>query len=48
VKASTLKLVIAWMVVIVPLGWGVYKSAVKSKPLFLPAPAAATVSHSIR
>jgi hypothetical protein len=38
-KASTLKLLIAWLVVILPLGWGVYKSAVKSKPLFQQAPA---------
>ena len=37
-KASTLKLIIAWMLVILPLGWGVYKSAVKSKPLFQQAP----------
>ena len=35
-KASILKLVIAWMAVILPLGWGVYKSAIKSKPLFQP------------
>ncbi|MEK0449073.1 MAG: hypothetical protein RL088_1341 [Verrucomicrobiota bacterium] len=38
-KASTLKLIIAWMLVILPLGWGVYKSAVKSKPLFQSTPA---------
>ncbi len=40
-KAATLKLVIAWMAVILPLGWGVYKSAVKSKPLFLSTPGVA-------
>lgn len=38
-KLSTLKLVIAWLAVILPLGWGVYKSAIKSKPLFLTTPA---------
>jgi hypothetical protein len=38
-KASTLKLIVAWMLVILPLGWGVYKSAVKSKPLFQASPA---------
>ncbi len=37
-KASTLKLIIAWMLVILPLGWGVYKSAIKSKPLFQAPP----------
>lgn len=40
-KASTLKLIVAWMLVILPLGWGVYKSAVKSKPLFQSPPAGA-------
>lgn len=39
-KASTLKLIVAWMLVILPLGWGVYKSAIKSKPLFQASPAA--------
>lgn len=37
-KASTLKLIVAWLLVILPLGWGVYKSAMKSKPLFEQAP----------
>jgi hypothetical protein len=38
-KVSTLKLIVAWLLVILPLGWGVYKSAMKSKPLFQAAPA---------
>lgn len=39
----------AWVVVAVPLGWGLYQSVVKSKPLFTgePAPAPA-VSASAR
>jgi hypothetical protein len=40
--SSALKLVIAWLAVILPLGWGVYKSAVKSKPLFQQTPPAAS------
>ncbi len=27
-------IVIAWLVVVLPLGWGVYQSVVKSLPLF--------------
>ena len=38
-KASTLKLIVAWLLVILPLGWGVYKSGMKSKPLFQQTPA---------
>jgi len=41
-KTSFHKLIIAWMAVILPLSWGVYKSAVKSGPLFQQAPAAPT------
>jgi len=33
-KPFTLKLLIAWLAVILPLGWGVYQSALKSRPLF--------------
>ncbi len=40
-KTAPYKLIIAWMAVIVPLSWGVYKSTIKSRPLFLQAPAAA-------
>lgn len=41
-KTSLYKLIIAWMAVILPLSWGVYKSAIKSKPLFVKEPAAST------
>jgi hypothetical protein len=38
-KTSTVKIALAWLVVILPLAWGVYQSVVKSLPLF-------TGSHS--
>jgi hypothetical protein len=31
---SPLAIAIAWVVVALPLGWGVYQSVVKSLPLF--------------
>ncbi len=31
---NTIKLIIAWMWICLPLGWGVYKSVQKSVPLF--------------
>lgn len=33
-KPNALKFIIAWLAVILPLGWGVYQSALKSRPLF--------------
>lgn len=30
---------LAWIVVAIPLGWGVYQSVVKALPLFRTAPA---------
>jgi hypothetical protein len=33
-KSSLLTIVLAWMIVLVPLGWGVVQSVVKSLPLF--------------
>lgn len=33
-KTSTLLVALAWMVVTIPMGWGVYQSVVKSRPLF--------------
>ena len=39
-RATSLAIVIlAWTVVALPLGWGLYQSVVKSRPLFA-APAA--------
>jgi hypothetical protein len=33
-KTSPLAIAIAWLIVTIPLGWGVYESVVKSLPLF--------------
>lgn len=33
-KSSPIKLVIVWLIVAIPLGWGVLKSAQKASPLF--------------
>lgn len=33
-KASPLTITLAWIVVLIPLGWGVIHSIVKSLPLF--------------
>jgi hypothetical protein len=31
---SRLTIALAWILVVIPLGWGVYESVVKSLPLF--------------
>ncbi|MES2570355.1 MAG: hypothetical protein V4710_09930 [Verrucomicrobiota bacterium] len=36
--SNFLKLCVAWLVVGLPLGWGVYKSIEKSLPLFISRP----------
>ena len=33
-KSSTARLVVSWLVVAIPLAWGVYQSVSKSLPLF--------------
>ena len=45
---KTLKLVIAWLLVSVPLAWGVLQSVEKSLPLFRGTPAAVKASPSGR
>jgi hypothetical protein len=40
-KSSGMALLIAWMFVGVPLGWGVYNTALNAMKLFQPAPATA-------
>ena len=40
-KTSPLKIAAAWILVAIPLGWGVYQSVVKSLPLFQTATSAA-------
>ncbi len=32
--SSSLRVALAWLVVLIPLGWGVVQSVVKSLPLF--------------
>jgi hypothetical protein len=33
-KTSLSLVLLAWLVVAIPLGWGLYQSVVKSRPLF--------------
>ena len=33
-KTSTLVIVVSWVIVLIPLGWGIVQSVVKSLPLF--------------
>jgi hypothetical protein len=39
-KSSSAMITIAWLIVGVPLGWGVYKSALNAAKLFQPQPVA--------
>jgi hypothetical protein len=38
-KTSLVAVLLAWAIVAVPLGWGLYQSIVKSRPLFTTAAA---------
>ena len=38
-KTSPMTIALAWILVTIPLGWGVYQSVVKSLPLFHTSPA---------
>lgn len=40
--SSPILIAVAWIIVGVPLGWGVYKSAQNAVKLFQPAPPAAS------
>ena len=41
-KSPPWLIALAWIIVALPLSWGLYQSILKSKPLFMgPAPAAA-------
>jgi hypothetical protein len=43
-KSSTFVIAVSWMIVLIPLGWGVVQSVVKSLPLFqMPAASTATL-----
>lgn len=41
-KTSALRLAAAWIVVTIPLAWGVYQTAIKALPLFRGAAPTAT------
>jgi hypothetical protein len=44
-SSSPLLITVSWIIVLVPLGWGVVQSVAKSLPLFqMPAPARASAS----
>jgi hypothetical protein len=45
-ESSTTVLVLAWLLVGVPLGWGVYNTVRNSQKLFQTAPAQATAPAS--
>jgi hypothetical protein len=42
-KTSVLLISISWIIVLIPLGWGVVQSVVKSLPLFEPPTVTATL-----
>lgn len=44
-KTSPLTLALAWTIVTVPLGWGIYQTVVKSLPLFRIAVQAPSTAH---
>jgi len=45
---KTLTLLVAWIWITVPLGWGVYQSVQKSMPLFYGSSQGVTASPSAR
>ena len=48
-SSSPLLIAVSWMIVLVPLGWGVVQSVVKSLPLFqMPAAARASASSDAK
>lgn len=43
-QTSPILIAVAWLVVGVPLAWGISQTVIKSMPLFRDAPAAATAT----
>ncbi|APW61966.1 hypothetical protein BSF38_03498 [Paludisphaera borealis] len=43
-KSSALLIAASWLLVLIPLGWGVYQSVVKSLPLFQAPDASKAIS----
>lgn len=46
-KTSPLSVVLAFLVVAIPLGWGLYRSIKNSKPLFTSGPAPAPAPAAV-
>jgi hypothetical protein len=44
-KSSRLIFAVSWILVLIPLGWGVFQSAVKSLPLFQMPAVSKTILH---
>ncbi len=47
-KSSPLRIAVSWTLVLIPLGWGVVQSVVKSMPLFQMAAASKTIPSSTK
>jgi hypothetical protein len=45
-SSQTRRIAASWLLVLIPLGWGVYQSLVKSLPLFQQTPTASSPSSS--
>jgi hypothetical protein len=45
-KSSPLRIAVSWIIVLIPLGWGIMQSVVKSLPLFQMPAASVTISSS--
>jgi hypothetical protein len=45
-KSSPLPIAVSWIIVLIPLGWGIVQSVVKSLPLFQMPAASVTISSS--
>ncbi len=48
-KSSPLMFAFSWMIVLIPLGWGIFQSVIKSLPLFqMPAMSRTTSSSTAK
>jgi hypothetical protein len=45
-KSSPLRIAVSWMIVLIPLGWGIGQSVAKSLPLFQMPAASVTIPSS--
>jgi hypothetical protein len=44
-KTSALAIAVAWLIVGIPAGWGVYNTALNARKLFLPAPVVPAIDY---